>query len=77
MNLTPLLLASRIPEMIRSPATPNMLRNLLPRYLWWRVHAHTHHSEGVVCTLCFGVVGNSFAEESDLFPKQISLHSNR
>lgn len=33
MNLTPLLLTSRIPKLVRPPMSPDILRNLLPRYL--------------------------------------------
>ena len=38
MNLAPLLLASSITKMIRSAIHPNVLGNLLPRYLWGLIH---------------------------------------
>lgn len=38
VNLAPLLLASSIAKMIRSAISPNVLGNLLPRYLWWLIH---------------------------------------
>jgi hypothetical protein len=49
MDLAPLLLTSSISEVIRSPMTPNVLRDLLPGHLGGLMHAHTDMDNGGVC----------------------------
>lgn len=66
MNLTPLLLASRITKMVSPPLAPNMFSNLLPRDLGWLTHAHARIGQGTVSIRRFGVNADSFAKEPDL-----------
>jgi len=56
MNLTPLLLTSRIPKLITPSMRPDILRNLLPRNLR---HAHA--------ALGFRTNGNTLTEELGLY----------
>lgn len=56
MNLTPLLLTSRIPKLITPPMRPDVLRNLLPRDLGRTTQTQRRIRAN----------GNRFAEKLDL-----------
>lgn len=72
MDLAPLLLACRVPKLIRASMSPDMLRNLLPGDLWWLLLIP---NDPIRCwpTGRFGTHHNRFAEEFDLKRKSLAF----